>query len=352
MTSHESQKSSLEKDESHKTSLEKDTTEARLAKADSDCRRSQLEAAQLRHEVAELRVAVSSLKEELASREDQLSKLSSDFYILHRKYADGKDECQEIIWGSLVRSAPEYRALWRLPTVELESDKAVDEISLLGRLGKGAFGVVYRGLVDQPDGSKIAVALKAVPKSKIRTLVALRNLANEVACLTSLTDAKEANDERAGLEHVVTLFGASVSSSTVYLAQTMGGSDLFTLMSVCSCGSTLPAVMVTKISRGLMAAVAAVHRHGWCHRDIKPENLLVAVDAEALLRSAPTAEEAAAQLHVRLCDFGTSAQLPRSSADAPLTIFAGSVGFFAPELADRQRDCVPKSPQPPPRALG
>ena len=93
-----------------------------------------------------------------------------------------------------------------------------------------------------------------------------------------------------------------------------------------------------------------MHRNGWCHMDIKPENVLIGCDAQELLSAPRTTSEAevaaASKIHIRLCDFGVAALLPRAHDDEPLSKFCGSPGFFAPELLafrSRSSDTSPGS---------
>ena len=316
-------------------SQDTDELRARLRDAESECSRSERQ--------------TDHLRAQLADRDAQFTELASQFNVLRRKYIYLKEQFRVTLWEYLPDNAPEFQALsvharTGCSVVSFESDTRVDAVEIHGHLGTGRFGEVRLGFVDRPDGSEAQVALKTISKEKVRSLVALRNLANEIACMRHLTLALAAaapnSEAAAGLNHVVTLHTASISDTNVYIAQSMGGSDLFSLMTLCSGRGAhdtgrLPVVVVAVIARGLMAGVAAIHRCGWCHRDIKPENVLIGTDAAQLL-SVPSADAAAAQLHVRLCDFGVCAQLPRANA-APLSQFCGSPGFFAPELADAMR---------------
>ena len=295
---------------------------------------------------------IAQLRARLRERDRQYVELSSQFNLLGRKYKDLKARHQSVLFDFLPQNISEFKSLsthaGTCSVVHSESDTHVNDIELQQcSLGLGSFASVQLGLVSRPNGSKEEVALKVVPKARIRTLVSLRNLADEITCMRTLTNAKASaapgSDEAFALDHVVTLHSVSISDSAVFMSQSMGGSDLFALMNLTdvaagcaggaasSLGARLPIATVMAIARGMMAAVAAIHRCGWCHRDVKPENVLIGVDATQLL-SIPSADEAAGRLQVRLCDFGLATQLPRENA-APLSQFCGSVGFFAPELA-------------------
>ena len=291
------------------------------------------------------------LRQALHERDKHITELSGQFNILQRKYAYLKEQHNELMWDYLPRNVQEFRSLqmnaWEgCSLVQSESNTNVDSIELHRVLGTGRFGEVFLGVIARPDGSEEELALKTVSKAQIRSLVSFRNLANEITCMRHLTASKlkaagvPESPEAVGLTHIVTLHSARMSDAAVYLAQSLGGCDLFTLMSLyCPGGKEdlgrLPVCMVEAIGRGLLAAISAIHRNGWCHRDIKPENVLIGAHAQTLA-SLPCAKDAAAQIHVHVCDFGVCAPLPRDKAE-PLTQFCGSPGFFAPELADAMR---------------
>ena len=205
-----------------------------------------------------------------------------------------------------------------------------------------------------PMGATVAV--KRIPKVKVRSLVALRNLTNEMSAMRALTDARaaaaaagggggdggetaEAAIVRGGLAHVARLRDVRISNGYVYMIQEAGGCDLYQLMGDAARATPLSSLVVCRVARGLSAALAAVHAHGWCHRDIKPENVLLGGDVRALSALAQhTPELAAERVHVRLCDFGIATRLPREG-EPGLAQFCGTPGFFAPELvADAAED--------------
>ena len=304
------------------------------------------------------------LRAQLVDRDKEIEQLTTRQNIAIKKYQHAKEQFTFIMWQYLPMT-PAFRSLLRMESVGFESATRVDEISIQGDLGQGRFGHVYSGVTDGgiPYGpSSSEVALKAVPKAKVRTLVALQNLANEIACMKQLTMAAalweagggggEDKSDGVGLAHSVTLHRDSrVSDSTVYICQSTGGSDLFALMKCRACLQTsgsdspsqrFPVDVVSAIARGLMAGIAAIHSVGWCHRDIKPENILIGAHAQAVVSMLSTsgAEAAAELIHVRVCDVGVCAPLlPQrdkgaNSIASKLNQFCGSVGFFAPELMD------------------
>ena len=248
--------------------------------------------------------------------------------------------------------------------VAVETDSRVDEIVLDAVVGKGKFGEVSGGatasraraprievtplsrdfiqvrLGQTRNGETVAV--KRVEKGVVRSLRALRNFKNEVVLMRKLTAARSAlagggsastsSTIAEGLGHVAMLVDVRYSAMNMYIVQEAGGCDLYQLMNCVQKERALSALFVAPIARGLAAAIAAMHACGWCHRDVKPENVLLSGAAHALstleLRSP---ELAARHVHVRLCDFGIAAPLPRPG-EPRLHQFCGSPGFFAPEV--------------------
>ena len=266
----------------------------------------------LREALSERDAHIKMLDKTLEERDVQLAKLKAQCLDILKRYDFQKEEFHNIIWNYLPQHAPDFRLLRVDPddagsgsaagcaaagcvAVRVESDSRVDDVRLHGVLGAGRFGKVHLGLVDGPEegGTPLEVVAKAIPKDKIRSLGALLNLVNEIKCMRFLTEAAAAETaasarnergeerrpgggggdrrRRCGLDHVVKLRSASVSCSTVYLTQSMGGADLYAVNLFCAevsgdPNARLPVVIVEGIARGLFAAIAAIHEHGWCVR--------------------------------------------------------------------------------------
>ena len=227
---------------------------AQLSASESDRARLQREGTELNREAVRL-------KEQLVDRDEQFRQLAQQFNVLRRKYEHLKGTYNEVMWGYLPANSPEFRSLdvsypGGCSVVAFESDSHVDSIELFSVLGTGSFGDVHLGSHHGPNG-ETEVALKTVAKVRIRSLASLRNLANEVACMRHLTQVLAApqRPEAAGLDHIVTLIHASISDTNVYLAQSNGGSDLFTLIGLSSRSGAdkarLPVEIVAAVARGL-----------------------------------------------------------------------------------------------------
>jgi cell cycle related kinase len=130
-----------------------------------------------------------------------------------------------------------------------------------GKLGQGAFGVVYRALDTQRGES---VALKYVqcrgsgsdsvlPKCAFRELAALRQLGQ--------------------LEHVVRLLDVRVDGTAAVLVLELTWTDMASLLD--SMSHPMPEAEVKDWAGQLLTALHHVHGCGLMHRDVKPGNLLV-----------------------------------------------------------------------------
>ena len=286
---------------------------------------------------------IQELRTKLIQSKQNYTHVMRKFGVLQAKYGILKATIQEIFFDHLPNTSPEFESLCvksgACSLVQFVSDSQIDQFNV-AYLGEGRYGTVLHGQTRGLDGSVTQVAMKSIAKARVRSLTSLRNLVNEIACMRQLTHAKAAvapeSAEAMELDHIVSLHSVRISSESVYLEQSFGGSDLFSIISRRSRDAApLPTVAIVAIVRGLARGVAAVHHSGWCHRDIKPENILLGADAKQLLSAldANDAAAAAAQIHVRLCDFGVCASL----RGPPLQQFCGSPGFFAPELADMAR---------------
>ena len=269
--------------------------------------------------------------------------------IISAKYQRAKTEIEQILWRYLLENCADFHSLSEAGgcrAVRSETEACVDDIRLCTELvGEGQFGQVRLGVT--PMGATVAV--KVISKAKVRSLHALRSLAEEVAAIRALSLARVGAAgaaaarlmaarpattpggpvARARLAHVVRLHEVRVSSTFVYLIQEAGGCDLYQLLGQAARHHALSPLVSAAIARGLSAGVAAMHAHSWCHRDIKPENVLLGGDLDTLSALAQRTPSSRTRVHVRLCDFGIAARPPRDGGPASRT--------FAARLASSRR---------------
>ncbi|MEU7002872.1 protein kinase [Nonomuraea sp. NPDC046570] len=171
---------------------------------------------------------------------------------------------------------------------------------LLGRLGKGAQGVVFKG--QGPDGETVAIKLLNTRLDKpgidaerfLREVAAARRVAQ--FCTAQVLDANMDGD----LPYIVSELVEGVSLQRI--VQTDGprtGGALY------------------RLAVGTVTALAAIHRAGIVHRDFKPSNVLLGPDGP------------------RVIDFGIARAL-----DSAMTISSGVVGtpaYMSPEQISGER---------------
>ena len=117
-------------------------------------------------------------------------------------------------------------------------------------VGRGAFGVVYRGICTV-DGELQTCAVKKIPK---HMLDGSKN--REVEVLAELKH-----------EHIVDFYGYEQSANSVYIV---------TALCDCNLKDGLGQLDdMFEASWQLMSAIDFVHEQGFAHRDLKPENVLL-----------------------------------------------------------------------------
>ncbi|MHC5020669.1 MAG: protein kinase domain-containing protein, partial [Planctomycetota bacterium] len=134
---------------------------------------------------------------------------------------------------------------------------------LLGELGRGAMGVVYRArhtALDRVVALKVVVPGSASPMGVAR----LRREAQAAARLAEVPG-------------VVAVRDVGEVDGTVYVAMDFVDGRAFD--AVLSEGELTVAQRVEVVARAARA-VHAAHAHGVLHRDLKPANILIARDGE------------------------------------------------------------------------
>ncbi len=171
---------------------------------------------------------------------------------------------------------------------------------IIGRLGKGGMGDVYRA-----DDIKLGqpCAMKFLPEQLGQDRAALIRLFNEVKIARAVSHPNvcrvyDLGDE--GGQHFISM-------------EYVDGEDLSSLLRRIG---RLPGDKALQISRQLAAGLAAAHEKGVLHRDLKPANVMI--DGRG---------------HVRIMDFGLAGLAEELKGD---TGRAGTPAYMAPEqLAGR-----------------
>lgn len=180
-----------------------------------------------------------------------------------------------------------------------------DRFEVLGVLGAGGFGVVYRA---RDRALHDVVALKVLRREQLGDAEALERLKSELRLARRVTH-----------RHVLRThdFGEVGEVAFISMEYVRG----VTLRHLLEHGGPLPLAAVLRITRQLVAALEAAHGMGVLHGDIKPENLLLE----------PTG-------NLKLTDFGIARPLRfgRSSGDGRL---AGTLHYLSPDqLQGREID--------------
>ncbi|MBD2757970.1 serine/threonine protein kinase [Yimella sp. cx-573] len=177
-------------------------------------------------------------------------------------------------------------------------ERKIGPYRLLGQLGEGGMGVVFRALA--PTGDEVAI--KVLRPHVAYDSKARERLRREVAVLT-----------RVRADGVAGVIDADVDGEQPYLVtEYVPGPPLDEVVE--ERGPLSPAQLVT-LGRGLAESLRAIHDSGVVHRDLKPGNVLMVGDAPVLI------------------DFG----IAHIGDDARLTqtgLVMGTPGYLSPEIID------------------
>lgn len=183
----------------------------------------------------------------------------------------------------------------------------VGRYRVLGRLGQGATGVVYRAHDPSLD-REVALKLVTAP-DEIRAQAVLA----EAHALAKLSHP-----------NVVAVYDAGTIEGAVYIAmELVDGQTLGEWFTDTHRSGRETVRMLLDAGRGL----AAAHARGLVHRDFKPSNVMVGNDGRA-----------------RVLDFGLARPTPTTLLVAGGTTPAGTPGYMAPEQRRGDR-ATPQSDQ-------
>jgi serine/threonine protein kinase len=181
--------------------------------------------------------------------------------------------------------------------------------ALLGELGRGGMGVVWRAQ-DQVIGRQVAVKELRLPDAESAAVFSERAL-REVRTGGRLNDPA-----------VVTVYDVVTDGGTTFIVMELVEAP--SLADLVRQRGPMPAAQAAQLGERVLAALQAAHAAGIVHRDVKPANILVAPDGR-----------------VKLTDFGIAHAIddPRLTTSG---MIVGSPAFMAPERVEG-REALPAS---------
>jgi serine/threonine protein kinase len=198
-------------------------------------------------------------------------------------------------------------AITVLPTaVPVAVAPRIDTYTLLGELGRGGMGVVYKAA---QEGLNRLVALKMV----------LDNSLGSEAYVRFKAEAQVV----ARLKHpnIVPIYDVGIHQGRPYFAlEFVDGGTLAQQIA----GQPQPARQAAALVETLARAMDYAHQAGIVHRDLKPGNILLAMDGTP-----------------KITDFGLAKQLQGKSTDTKTGAILGTPSYIAPEQAAGKKDVGP-----------
>jgi hypothetical protein len=218
---------------------------------------------------------------------------------LEKKVSNASKQCDELFWKiahDIVPAFPEERR-----NMDEFSEKRIGNLSVVGKLGEGVFGIVLK-CRNMESGKSCAV--KVLPKAKIHSHRKLDEVMMEYAVLQKVSH-----------ENVVSGINFVHGVKNLYLLMEIAGStDLFkTIQAEGAKGMSWPKAKSWFLQ--MAAGLAHLHELDTAHCDLKPENVAIS-DAGC----------------VKIVDFGLAIDVTGEIPE--LTVPRGTMPFIAPEVID------------------
>lgn len=170
---------------------------------------------------------------------------------------------------------------------------------IIGRLGQGGMGVVFRAL--QTDLNR-EVALKVLPPHHVEVEEFRERFIREAGILASVDSP-----------HIIAIFEHGEHNGCLFIAtQLVQGGDLGDRI---ASDGPLPLDVALDVMAQLAEGLASAHGVGVIHRDVKPSNVLLRPNDDGF--------------HAYLCDFGIARGIEEGLTQAGVVV--GTFGYLAPE---------------------
>ncbi len=225
----------------------------------------------------------------------------------HEGHGTASAESTELPGLPLLPTAPSTPGAERLVVVP--------GYEILGELGRGGMGVVYKA---RQRGLNRLVALKMI-------------LAGGHAGAQDLARLQTEGEAIARLQHpnIVQIYEVGQYGGIPFLSlEYLEGGSLKARLG----GAPLPPRQAAELVQTLARAVHAAHQRGIIHRDLKPGNVLLAGGKDTPL----------AQCTPKITDFGLAKRLDGASARTESGAVLGTAGYMAPEQAEgKSKDAGP-----------
>jgi tetratricopeptide (TPR) repeat protein len=211
---------------------------------------------------------------------------------------------------------------WHQQTARKAAPVSVPKLpgyEILGELGRGGMGVVYKA---RQLGLNRLVALKvilATAQANTEDRARFRLEAEAVARLHH--------------DHIVPIFDVGEHNNTPYFSlEYCAGGTLAGQLG----GTPLPPKTAVRLIEPIAHAIQSAHDQALIHRDIKPGNILLqTVDGQPLPAGDPSDRSLRLeQIVPKLTDFGLAKELDGSSGATKTGALLGTPSYMAPEQAD------------------
>jgi serine/threonine-protein kinase len=212
---------------------------------------------------------------------------------------------------------PSQEANPYLPNSPLGASPVIAGYEILGELGRGGMGVVYKA---RHAALNRVVAVKMLRDASLASPQDLERFRKEVQAVARLQHP-----------NIVQIHEVGEAMGHPYFAlEFVAGGSLAQKLA----GKPQPALEACRLVEILARAIHAAHQAGIVHRDLKPANILLASGGCEPPGNVPGGSHPPlAEFVPKITDFGLSKRLDASTAQTRSGAIVGTPGYMAPEQA-------------------